>query len=110
MTAAQLPAEFWLTEKPVRDRPGYRRHQIQAGGVGEAQHLPCATRLGARLRELRLDAGWTQKQMSRRLGHRAGANRVSDWERGFILPGLMVLYRYAAAFGMTVSQLLDGVL
>lgn len=38
------------------------------------------------------------------------AGRISSWERGRHLPDLRTLHAYATAFGMMVSELLDGVL
>jgi DNA-binding XRE family transcriptional regulator len=89
-----LPSEFQIS--PYRaGRPG--------GG-----HHPCCTKLGERLREQRIARGWTQKQMADRLSNHAA--RVSMWEQGKHLPDLLTVHRYASAFDMTVSQLLDGVL
>lgn len=74
------------------------------------QRTPCepANALGARLRDLRTQTGLTQAEFGERVG--AAANRVCDHELGRILPTLAYLKRYADAHGMTVSQLLDGVL
>jgi transcriptional regulator with XRE-family HTH domain len=73
--------------------------------------LPPTTALGARLRDLRTDAGLKQSQMAELVGYgKSGGNRVSDWELGYHLPTLPILYRYAQAFGITVAELLDGVL
>jgi transcriptional regulator with XRE-family HTH domain len=38
------------------------------------------------------------------------ANRVCDWENDAAEPKLSTLARYGAFFGLTVSQLLDGVM
>lgn len=64
--------------------------------------------LGERLRDLRRDANLSQHDM----GHLVGTNqsRVCDWETGRHKPQLKSLTRYAEAFGITVSELLDGVL
>lgn len=37
-------------------------------------------------------------------------NRVSDWEVGRHAPTLALLQRIATAYGLTVAQLLDGVM
>ena len=66
-----------------------------------------ATPLANRLRELREAAGLKGAQLAVQLG--TGQNRVSDWETGRHEPTLAVLRRYASLFGITVSQLLDGV-
>lgn len=104
-----MPDGFQLTDPPVRNAKSYAQHKI--GRHGKEQALPPSTALGARLRELRLGAGLTQRQMADRIGYgRAGAGRISDWERGYILPTLPILHRYARTFTTTVSALLEGVL
>lgn len=65
------------------------------------------TELGARLRDLRLAAGFSQWQLSVKLN--TGTNRVSDWEIGKHVPTLAVLARIAAVYGSTVPELLEGV-
>ena len=67
-----------------------------------------STALGARLRDLRLEFGWTQRELGALL--KTKANRVSDWETGRYEPNLPVLKRYADAFDITVADLLDGVM
>jgi DNA-binding XRE family transcriptional regulator len=107
-----LPDDFLLADPPVRDRRRYAQHQSQVrkqAGFTADQSLPPATALGARLRELRCGAGLNQAEMAERMGY-AQNGRVSDWELGHIMPTLPILYRYARAFGITVSQLLNGVL
>lgn len=64
--------------------------------------------LGARLRQLREDNGWSQWEMAARMSTRP--NRVSDWEVGRHAPTLALLQRIATAYGLTVAQLLDGVM
>ena len=66
------------------------------------------TALGARLRQLRKRSKWTQTQMAVKMGTRA--NRISDWETGRFEPSLPVLKRYAELFGITVADLLGGVM
>jgi transcriptional regulator with XRE-family HTH domain len=39
-----------------------------------------------------------------------GDNRICDWENGAAQPRLDTLVRYGAIFGLTVSQLLQGVM
>lgn len=63
------------------------------------------TELGARLRELRTEAGWTQSQMAELMN--TGANRISDWETGRYEPSLPVLKRFAGAFGVTIAELME---
>jgi transcriptional regulator with XRE-family HTH domain len=64
--------------------------------------------LGQRLRDLRHDAKLSQHDM----GHLVGTNqsRICDWETGRHKPQLKTLTRYAQALGITVSELLEGVL
>lgn len=118
-----LPADFRLSKPPVRDRARYAEHQRRvyaaqhepgdrnAGNAVVDQSLPPATALGARLRELRVAAGLNQGEMAVRIGYaRNNGGRVSDWELGYIMPTLPILYRYSQALGVTVSKILDGVL
>ncbi len=111
MHTQTLPDDFRLLDPPVRNRRVYAAHQKRNGAFTSGQGLPPTTVLGARLRALRVEAGLNQAQMAVMVGYtKSGSGRVSDWERGFILPSLPTLHRYATAFGLTVSQLLKGVL
>jgi transcriptional regulator with XRE-family HTH domain len=65
------------------------------------------TPLAQRLRMLREHACVDQRQMAEHVG--TWASRISGWETGRHEPALGVLKRYGRAFGMTVSELLDGV-
>jgi DNA-binding XRE family transcriptional regulator len=107
-----LPEDFHLSEPPVRNRRVYAQHlRKRQGRFAKEQALPPTTALGARLRSLRVGSELNQSEMALRIGYpKSGSGRVSDWERGFILPTLPILYRYASSFGITVSELLDGVL
>jgi len=64
--------------------------------------------LGDRLRQLRVDEGMTMRAASAAVG--IGDNRICDWENGAAQPRLDTLVRYGAIFGLTVSQLLQGVM
>jgi transcriptional regulator with XRE-family HTH domain len=64
--------------------------------------------LAERLRKLREDAYPRQRDFSAVIG--IASSRISDWELGIHEPSLGSLRKYAAAFGMTVAQLLDGVM
>lgn len=66
------------------------------------------TALGARLRELRTEAGWSQWDLATQLQTRA--NRISDWETGRHEPTLPLLKRIAEVYETTVADLLDGVM
>lgn len=81
-------------------RPAARRN------TGSGYDAIPQTPLARRLRDLRKDAGLKQSE----LANIAAPNRISDWEVGLHTPTLDTLKRYADRFGITVSQLLDGVL
>ncbi|MEO3945813.1 helix-turn-helix domain-containing protein [Gorillibacterium sp. CAU 1737] len=61
-------------------------------------------KIGRHIQWLRKEAGWTQVELSERLGisHQA----VSKWENGESLPDLEVLLQLARAFGLSVEELL----
>ncbi|MDH5490971.1 MAG: helix-turn-helix domain-containing protein [Myxococcales bacterium] len=63
-------------------------------------------RLGARLKELRLEAGLTQAELARRTGiHRPNIARV---EAGRHTPSLETLSRLASAIGVSTTRVLNG--
>ena len=66
------------------------------------------TKLGARLRELRVDAGLSQWDLARKLGTQP--NRISNWELGNHEPKLPQLRRIAEALDTTVARILEGVM
>lgn len=66
------------------------------------------TRLAQRLRHLRETTGLSRGQLADQLG--SAETRIVDWEIGVNTPTLPTLARYARVFGMTVSELLDGVM
>jgi transcriptional regulator with XRE-family HTH domain len=59
---------------------------------------------GKRLRQLRLDAGWTQEQFAEAAG--ITTTYTSDLERGTKVPSLTILLRVSRAFRMPVADLL----
>lgn len=67
-----------------------------------------ASALGDRLRQLRVDEGLTLRAASAAVG--IGDNRICDWENGVAEPKLSTLARYGMLFGLTVAQLLHGVM
>ncbi len=74
------------------------------GGRGASIPIDGA-RLGARLRELRLEAGLTQAELARRTGiHRPNIARV---EAGRHTPSLETLARLAAAIGVPTTRVLS---
>lgn len=93
MPATPRHADMLIKSRGKRGRPGHR--------------LP-VTELGKRLRQLRVDAGLRQDELSAKLG--TGQNRVCDWENGFHLPQLPALKTYADFFGTTVAKILEGVM
>lgn len=65
-----------------------------------------AERLGARIAELRAEAGMTQSELAMQLG--IGDEHVSRFERGAVLPTLPRLFDIADAFERGVDELLVG--
>lgn len=61
------------------------------------------TEAGARLRDLRLQAGLTQAELGSAIGAKDRA--VRDWEHGRVEPRVAVLQRLAAKLGVEVSEL-----
>lgn len=66
-------------------------------------------RLGQRIRELRESAGMREHELADEV-RSASQGRISEWEIGVFEPSLKNLRRIAAAFGITVSDLLRGVM
>ena len=75
-------------------------------GNGAGAQIPIdGARLGARLRELRLEAGLTQAELARRTGiHRPNIARV---EAGRATPSLETLARLAGAIGVPTTRVLS---
>jgi transcriptional regulator with XRE-family HTH domain len=63
--------------------------------------------LGNHLRQARIDAGLNLPEAEQRTGLTRAA--LSDWERGRRLPSLPALQTMAKAYGVLVTDLLDGV-
>lgn len=59
---------------------------------------------GKRLRELRISRGWTQSQLSLRLG--VTKSVISAYETSLRYPSYDILIRIAALFGVTADYLL----
>lgn len=66
------------------------------------------TPLAACLVQLRLRTGLTQKEFAAQIG--TSQAQVSAYELGGREPSLTVLKRYATVSGISVSEVLDGVL
>ena len=63
---------------------------------------------GQRLKELREQADLTQNDLARRLG--VEKQHISRWECGKNLPGIDSLIRLSAVLGLSVSDILSGLL
>jgi transcriptional regulator with XRE-family HTH domain len=59
---------------------------------------------GKRLRQLRIDAGWTQEQLAEAAG--ITTTYTSDLERGTKVPSLTIVLRISRALRMSVAELL----
>ena len=57
-----------------------------------------------RIKELRMENGFTQKQLAERL--KTSNSAVCDWEKGRTQPDLQMLVQIAALFGVTTDYLL----
>ncbi len=62
--------------------------------------------VGIRLRELREERGWTQRELDSRLG--ILQSKLSKYESGTHQPSLRTLVRMANLFGVTTDYLLTG--
>jgi transcriptional regulator with XRE-family HTH domain len=62
---------------------------------------------GRRIRELRDKAGWTQRTLSGKTG--ISTQHISNIENGRREPCLGMMGDLAKAFGMNLSQLLQGI-
>jgi transcriptional regulator with XRE-family HTH domain len=62
--------------------------------------------IGARLRELREERGWTQRELDSRLG--ILQSKLSKYESGTHQPSLRTLVRIANLFGVSTDYLLTG--
>jgi transcriptional regulator with XRE-family HTH domain len=59
---------------------------------------------GKRLRQLRLDAGWTQEKLAEVAG--ITTTYTSDLERGTKVPSLTIVLRLSRAFKIPIAELL----
>lgn len=62
--------------------------------------------LGERIRRLRQEKGWTQRELARRAGLKPAA--ISKYELGIYQPSLAVLIAIADALGTTTDHLLGS--
>ena len=63
--------------------------------------------VGAEIKRRRKDKGITQEELARLVCVTQGA--IMQYERGYKLPSLSMLYRIADAFGTTPAQILEDV-
>jgi len=64
-------------------------------------------RIGLRIRELRKAEGWSQELLAEKIGR--SAETISHLERGLSYPKLESVIRLAAAFKMSVGDIIDPV-
>ncbi len=62
--------------------------------------------LGRNIRQLRLEAGMTQRQLAFHL--RVSVQAVSKWERGCTYPDVVLLLPIARLFRVTLDRLFDA--
>lgn len=60
--------------------------------------------LGARIQEMRTAVGWSQVDLSKKLG--VAKQTVSNWENDNIQPSIEMLVRLSKLFGVTTDYLL----
>ncbi len=65
-----------------------------------------ANAIGQRIRQLRLDAGWSLRELAEQSG--VAASTVSSLERGQSMPSVGSLHKLGRAFGMTLAELLEA--
>ena len=63
-------------------------------------------KIGKFIQELRIEAGYTQKELGDMIG--VTDNSVSKWERGINLPDISCIRTLAEIFGITEQELLNG--
>ncbi len=71
--------------------------------VPSHRQKPTGSVVGASIRRLRIDRGWTQNDLARRIG--IDPVSVSKYERGRYEPTLRVLIDFADAFGVSLDEL-----
>jgi XRE family transcriptional regulator, regulator of sulfur utilization len=66
-------------------------------------------RFGARVKKLRQDRGWSQKELAAATSDELDQAFISRLETGSVEPGLGTVQTLAAALGVTMAELLDGI-
>jgi transcriptional regulator with XRE-family HTH domain len=82
-----------------------RRNESPADSPGEIDEEALGQAVCQRVRELRKRRGWTLEELSAACG--VSRSMLSEIERGRANPTLVVAYRIARAFGMTLGELVD---
>jgi transcriptional regulator with XRE-family HTH domain len=70
-------------------------------------HHITAARVGARIRDLRSNAGLSQTELEARSG--ISKARLSRYENGHVMPTVQTVDKIAAALGSTLSEFLRGI-
>jgi transcriptional regulator with XRE-family HTH domain len=73
------------------------------------QPTPLTQSFGARLKKLRQDRGWSQKELAAATDGELDQAFLSRLEKGFVEPGLGTILTLSLALKMTISELLNGV-
>lgn len=71
--------------------------------MSDAKSDEIKERFGKRVRELRSERGWKQKELAQKLG--TAAVVVGRYERGDMMPSIEVAHKMAEVFGVTVDYL-----
>lgn len=61
--------------------------------------------ISANIKKLRTDRDWTQEQLAEKVG--VTRSTVTQWETGWSQPRMGAIERLAAAFGVSVSEMVD---
>ena len=64
-------------------------------------------RIGPKLRAIRKHLGLSQTQLKNRIGFSGNYGRISEYERGKRIPGIVVLLAYARAGKVPLEQIVD---
>ncbi len=71
----------------------------------EGAALVVRNALGRRIRELREQRGWSQRELARQTGRHQSS--VSDWENGAADMSLATIVRLADALGLPLAEMFD---
>ena len=62
-------------------------------------------KIGDKIRQMRIKAGFTQEQLASKLG--VSAQSVSKWENAISMPDITLLPYIAEVFGVSIDDLFD---